>query len=198
MHHHLGRLTRLAEDAGRFADVKSERLVLDFQELDVDSIVTLAANTARAAGAGRAVKVDTRCDPFSGPVEADPASLQDAIVQLLTNAIRFTPDGGQVELHAFELEGSLCIAVKDNGVGIDENRLETLLSHGLLQTEIDRHRTPTGLEFNSTGLGLGLSIARTIVEAHGGRLRGMSRLGEGSTFFLELPMRQPGDLHFAA
>jgi signal transduction histidine kinase len=198
MHQHLGRLTRLAEDAGRFADVKSERLVLEFQDLDVETLVTQAANTARAAGAGRSVEVETRCDPFSGPVEADPSSIEDAIVQLVTNAIRFTPDGGHVEVHAFELEGSLCVAVKDNGVGIDEGRLETLLSHGLLQTEIDRHRTPTGLEFNSTGLGLGLSIARSIVEAHGGRLRGMSRLGEGSTFFLEVPMRQAGDLHFAA
>src|SRR5262249_5461581 len=87
MSHHLARLTRLAEDAAHFADVKSERLVLDFQPLDVETVVNEAANVARAAGAGRAVEVQTRCDPFSGPVEADRQSLEDAIVQLTTNAI---------------------------------------------------------------------------------------------------------------
>jgi signal transduction histidine kinase len=198
MREHLGRLTRLAEDAAHFADVKSERLVLDFRQIDVPTLVWEATNAARAAGSGRAVQVETRCDVITGPMLCDPQSLQDAIVQLVTNAIRFTPDGGHVEVHAFQVEASLCIAVKDTGVGIPEERLETLLSHGLLQAEIDRHRTPTGLEFNSTGLGLGLSIARSIVEAHGGSIRAMSRVGEGSTFFIDLPMQQADDLRPAA
>jgi signal transduction histidine kinase len=198
MRAHLVRLTSLAEDAARFARVKSERLVLDFQSHAVEAVVQRASALARAAGARRAVAIDTVCDDTTGPIEADGAKLEDAIFQLITNGIRFTPDGGRVEVHAREVEGRLELTVRDNGVGIPQARLDTLLSVGFSAIEINNHRSATGLEFNAPGLGIGLLVARAIVEAHGGSIRGESQVGEGSTFVVEIPMSQDQAVKAAA
>jgi signal transduction histidine kinase len=198
MRENLTRMTRLADDAARFAGVKSERLAYEFQPENVESIVRHAVTTAQAAGAGRSVNIEAACDPIRDEVEADAESLEHAIVQLITNGIRFTPDGGHVVAHAREVDGRLHIEVKDSGVGLSAEKLETLLAHGATAIEINHYRSATGLEFNSPGMGLGLSVARAIVEAHGGILRAESRPGEGSTFVLELPMKRPLDLASAA
>jgi signal transduction histidine kinase len=190
MRSHLERLTVLAEDAARFARVKSERLVLDFQPHRAEDIVRRASALARAAGARRSVIIDTECEPIDRPLEADGPRLEDAIFQLVTNAIRFTPDGGRVEVRAREVDERLQVVVKDTGVGMPQKRLETLLSVGLSTLESNNHRSATGLEFNLPGLGLGLLVARAIVEGHGGSIQGESRLGEGSTFVIEIPMGQ--------
>jgi signal transduction histidine kinase len=82
------------------------------------------------------------------------------------------------------------IEVRDSGVGIEPERLEALLADGFAPADALKHRSSGGLDFNLPGLGLGLSIVSAIVEAHGGLLRAESTPGEGSTFAIELPMRQ--------
>jgi signal transduction histidine kinase len=193
MHHHLSRLTRLADDAASFARLTSERLVLDIKPRDVETILRRAASEACAAGSGRQVQVETRCDPIADPIEADAPLLEQAIVQIITNAIRFTPDGGQVEIHGSQVDDAVQISVRDTGVGIAEEKLAMLVSHGLSEVEINKHSSPVGLEFGVTGLGLGLSVARSIIEAHGGRIRATSKVGAGSTFVIEVPFRQQGE-----
>ena len=198
MRDYLTRLTRVAEDASHFAEVKGERLMLDFQPHDVEPILRRAVGAALAEGARRAVHVEVQCDTMSEHAECDADNLGNAIMQLVTNGIRFTPDGGRVDVHATEREGSLHIEVKDTGIGISEEKLRVVLSHGLSGIETNHHQSAQGLEFNSTGLGLGLSIACGIVEAHGGIILAESRLGEGSTFVIVVPMTRRGDARAAA
>jgi signal transduction histidine kinase len=198
MHASLASLTNLTEEAARFAQVTGERLALDFRPCDVAAIVHSAVMAARIAGAGRAVRVEARCEAMSRPVEADGESLERAILNLITNGIRFTPDDGLVEVRAREIDGNLRIEVKDSGVGIPEDRLNALLSTGLPTVEINNYRSATGLEFQLPGLGLGLPIARGIVEAHRGTIRVESRVGEGSTFVIEMPMTRDRGMRAAA
>lgn len=190
MRTHLTRLTRLAEDSARFARVKGERLELDFQPQDVRSLVREAVNTGRAAGSGRAVQVDFECGAIGGTVDADAPSLSHAIFQLVSNGIRFTPDGGRVEVRA-EVQGErLLVTVRDTGVGIDPERVELLLTSGHAAGDPLNHRSAIGLEFNTPGLGLGLPVASAIVEAHGGRILAGKAEGGGSCFVIDVPLRQ--------
>jgi signal transduction histidine kinase len=198
MRTHLARLTRLAEDAARFARVKGERLVLDLQSHDVPALLGRAVTAARAAGAGRTLDVAIRCDSISGPVDADVEGLEQSIAQVVMNAIRFTPDTGHVEVVARELDGRLRIEVTDNGVGIAGERLEAVLTEGFAPGDPLNHRSAVGLEFNVPGLGLGLAITKAIIEAHGGTLSATSRLGSGSTFVIELPMHHDAAAREAA
>ena len=198
MQRHLERLTRLAEDAAQFARVNSERMVPDFQVQDAKSLLRRAVALACAAGANRSVQVELKCDPAVGVVEADGSGLEQALVQLITNGIRFTRDGGQVRVHACESEGRLRIAIRDTGVGVAPQKLSAMLSGQFAVPEPGNYRSPAGLEFNAAGLGLGMPIARSIVEAHGGSIQGESRLGEGSTFVVEIPLVQDGEARAAA
>jgi two-component system sensor histidine kinase VicK len=112
--------------------------------------------------------------------------LGQAILNVAMNAVRFTPDGGSIELNACRVEGGIEIAVSDTGIGIREEDQERIFAKLVELKDINLHSSGTA-EFNSSGLGLGLSIARGIVEAHGGSIRVESRVGTGSTFRIFLP-----------
>jgi signal transduction histidine kinase len=117
----------------------------------------------------------------------DAARLRDAVGHLVRNGIRFTPDGGQVLVWARADERHTYIEVRDTGIGIPASRLEQLLERQSPVRDSANHHSSNSLEFNSAGLGLGLSIARGIARAHDGWLRAESREKQGSTFTLVLP-----------
>jgi signal transduction histidine kinase len=185
----ITRLTRIAEDATQMAQVQGERLLLDVKPCDVEPMVQRAVGAAIAQSRQRPVRLDLRCEPFDAPIDADEKVLAEAITHLVTNAIRFTPDGGQVEVRVTGVDDRLRVEVRDHGVGIAADKLEALLAHGVPVGAALNHRSSNGLEFQSSGLGLGLSISRAVVEAHDGVLLAHSLEGEGSTFTLDLPMR---------
>jgi signal transduction histidine kinase len=194
----LARLAGMADEAARFARLRGERVTLDTQPWDLEPIVTAAVAAARTAGSRRTVAIAMECGPGLPRIEVDPLALEQGIFQLVTNGIRFTPDGGQVTVRAHRRGAEVVIEVRDTGVGIEPERLESLLTRGAASHEVNHHRTATSLEFNSTGLGLGLGIARAVVEAHGGGLTATSRPGEGSVFIITLPLKPAGEGRAAA
>jgi signal transduction histidine kinase len=143
-------------------------------------------------------------DPDSRPpVQADPRLLRNAIDILLENALKYSPAGGIIRLGlqvvrdatisdnvgAVSAAGSfpvpepadiLIVSVEDSGIGIPKEHLERIFDHF--------HRVDTGLTREVSGLGLGLSICKRIMELHGGSVWGESAVGEGSTFFVTLPL----------
>jgi signal transduction histidine kinase len=109
------------------------------------------------------------------------------VLQLVRNGIRFTPDGGRVEVIARNQDGELVIEVADTGIGIPQDRLPSLYQHVVVVRDALRHHSSNALEFNSAGLGLGLSIARGIVVAHSGALSVTSTVDVGSRFTIRPP-----------
>lgn len=106
-----------------------------------------------------------------------------ALTSIINNAVRFTPDGGQISIKAEVRNGEVWISVTDNGIGIDAEHLERIFEKFY---QVEDHMTRT-----YGGLGIGLSIARATVEAHGGRVWAESPgLGEGATFTLTLPLAE--------
>jgi signal transduction histidine kinase len=188
MRQHLGRLTRVAENATQIAEVHSERIELDRQPTALSRLVSHAIGVARAGSSGREVRIENETDPDAGAVSVDVQRLSEAIANMISNGIRFTPDGGCVRISAWLEAGELLVAVADNGDGIAPEQLEALRSHGHAVHDAQHHRSSTTLEHGSHGLGLGLPLARGIIEAHGGTLRIESELGRGSVFTIVIPV----------
>lgn len=122
-----------------------------------------------------------------GTVNVEPDKLNDAIVQLLMNAIKFTPDGGTIRLSAERPPGDgVRIEVADNGVGIDAETQARLFEPFFTRMDVTRHCSGT-FEFDRRGLGLGLAVAKVFVEMHGGRIDVHSEPGKGTRFTIALP-----------
>ncbi len=188
MREYLDRLGRVAEDAAMVAEMRDERLSLDRKPAPVAAILQMSVDSAKEAATGRNVEVVTKLETPDGIVNVDSQALVQALTHLITNGIRFTPDGGRVEVRAGLGDGRLAIAVSDTGVGMEPGVVESLRTLGAAERDAAHHRSAVGLEFGSGGLGLGFSLARGIVSAHGGHIEIESRPGKGSTFTMLLPV----------
>jgi signal transduction histidine kinase len=187
----LVRLSRLAENATIMAQIDSKRLVLTRSEQAMDELVENAVAIARAAGKDRAVEVVTNLAGDLGSAEVDGPQLAQAVTQLVMNGIRFTPDGGRVTVDASydRRTDEYVIAVSDTGVGIAAERRARVFERAVTMGESINHHSSSTLDFNSAGLGLGLSSALGIVEAHGGTITLDSAVGRGSRFEIRVPAR---------
>jgi signal transduction histidine kinase len=142
---------------------------------DLADVVVAELAVHRPTAEDRRVELtlDVRCAPIM--LELDPAKVSRALMNLLTNALKFTPAGGRVEVVVERSATEACISVRDSGPGIAPDRLEAVFGKF---SRIDGH---------TQGYGLGLFIARTIVEAQDGRIWAESELGQGSTFHICFP-----------
>ena len=180
-------LSRIAEDATRVAQIENGRMILSLAEHDLAALVERALENARSAAPGRRVELIDAVDPTVGAARVDASRLVQALTHLICNGIRFTPDGGRVQVSATRGDGEVVIEVRDSGVGIPENKLRDLFDRTVLTCDALHHHSSSTLAFNSSGLGVGLPITRGIVQAHGGRLEVNSTPGQGSTFIIRLP-----------
>jgi signal transduction histidine kinase len=129
--------------------------------------------------------------PELGTVAVEEDKLRDSVFQLLINAVKFTPDSGSIRLTARRLEdGSAEIRIADSGVGIDADCLPHIFEPFFTRFDVSRHSSGV-FEFERRGLGLGLTMAKTFIEMHGGRLRAESTPGKGTTFTITLPPPAP-------
>lgn len=181
-------LARLAEDATRMAQFEAARDALALAEADLAAVLEAAVREAREVAPNRRVELSLRIEPGLTHVHADAERLQHAVSQLVRNGIRFTPDGGRVEVEAVREPDSVAVHVRDTGVGMSEEQRRSLFDRGVVMRDSPNHHSSNPLEFNSAGLGLGLALARGVAEAHGGELRVESAPGVGSTFTLVLPL----------
>jgi signal transduction histidine kinase len=138
------------------------------------------------ARAGRSVGVESRVPSDLPLVWADRERVHQVLFNLLDNAVRFTPDGGGVTVSANRIDGHCEVQVTDTGPGIPPEHLPRLFERFY---RVDQARTRDG-----GGTGIGLAIARSVVEAHGGRIWAESELGKGSVFTFELPVVPAGHL----
>lgn len=113
-------------------------------------------------------------------IVGNPDLIQQAVANLLSNAVRYTSEGGSIHISLTREKGSACIAVTDTGIGISEENMKKVFSRFW--------RADEARDQSSGGLGIGLSLVKEITDQHRGRLQVESTLGEGSTFFIYIPL----------
>ncbi|NOT32786.1 MAG: HAMP domain-containing protein [Candidatus Eisenbacteria bacterium] len=181
-------LTRTAENATRMAQIESARLELEYADEDAIALLERAASEVRATAPDRRVSIEIQPLGDPGRIQVDGARFAHAISQLISNGVRFTPDGGSVTLTARREAEWLELEVRDTGNGMSEERIAQLADRSVVVHDASHHHSSGALEFNSAGLGLGLAIARGIVEHHRGTLTLASRLGHGTVVTLRIPV----------
>jgi two-component system OmpR family sensor kinase len=170
------RMTRLVGDLLLLAQADSGRQLLVETRIELASLVLEVFKQAQVL----AEEVELRLgqiEPVN--VQGDPDRLKQLILNLLTNAIKYTPPGGEVTLEVTQQDGYAFIRVKDTGIGIPKEDIEHIFDRFY---RVDKARSR-----QLGGTGLGLSIARWIAEAHRGKIWAESEVGKGSTFIVQLP-----------
>ena len=160
----------------------SGKVRLNIRPLDLTAVIDAAIETVQPTAIAKGVRLEKIVPPQPPLVTGDATRLQQVVWNLLTNAIKFTPREGKVQLTLEQVGSSLKLSVADNGEGI---------SAEFLPHVFERFRQADGsASRNYGGLGLGLSIVKTLIEMHGGRVSVESRgKGHGSTFILMFPVR---------
>lgn len=179
------RMSRLLTDLRKLAELETAPLSLEQVDLAETIREAVDATVEKTAGAGGVapVRVDLPQAPWPLPcVRGDADLLYCAVVNLIDNAVKYTPPSGLVEVRGSEGEGVVSIEVADTGVGVPDAELGTVLG------ELARGSNVRGLP----GSGLGLPLVSTIVRRHGGQLQLSSREGVGTRAWIRLPLEGPG------
>lgn len=173
-------LLQLINDVLDLAKVESGKMEFRPEPIEVGKIVGEVRDILRGLASGKRLRVETVMAPDLGVVHADPARLKQVLYNYLSNAIKFTPEGGTVFVRATTAGPDLFrIDVEDSGIGISSENLKNLF------VEFRQLDASTAKKYQGTGLGLALT--KRIVEAQGGRVEVRSTLGEGSVFTAILP-----------
>lgn len=179
MQSQLSRLTRLSADVALVTSAEDGRLALDRHPLDLDGVVNNSVSLARDRLLERGITLDLNSEPGLF-VNADPERIGQVLTNVLENARQHTPPGGAVHVRAAVDDGVVRVTVTDTGEGIAAHQLPYIFDR-FFRADVARDRT-------HGGSGIGLSIARAIMTAHGGTLVAASDgLGAGTTFDLTLP-----------
>ena len=149
--------------------------------LDLGRVAADSAERLRLFAERQGVDLRIEAAPGMPAVRGDAARLGQVVVNLLHNAVKFSPDGGEVVVRTGSADGAVTVSVKDHGIGIPKSSLDRVFERFY---KVDRARLRAEI---GGGTGLGLAIARHVIEQHGGRIGVVSEEGVGSTFSFTLP-----------
>ena len=173
------RLGRLVDQLLDLSRLESGEIPLRIEELPLQPLVDDLISEIDVALSGRGVRVDNHVPADLPALSVDRERVHQVLFNLVDNAVRFTPEGGHVTVSARRRNGSVEVAVSDTGAGIPPEHLPRLFERF--------YRADPARARGDGGTGIGLAIARSVVEAHGGQIRAESEPGRGSVFTFDLP-----------
>lgn len=171
-------LTQMAQELLDLSRIESGQVQLNFESVSPCRLIHSAAERMKAQVERADLKLNIECDENLPHIRADRTRLEQVLVNLIHNAVKFTKPGGAITLDAKSTPGGIRCAVRDSGVGIPSESLSRIFERFY---RVDSSRT-------GSGTGLGLSISKHIVEAHGGRIWAESEEWRGSIFYFEIPI----------
>ena len=185
MHSNGMRLLKLINDLLDLVRLESGRMEVKHDPLEVSEFVKGLASAARQVADDKRLRLETYVDPALGAVLGDRDKLEKIVLNLVFNALKFTPAGGRVDLRAEKQGGQFLLTVIDTGMGISEKHLPYVF---------DRFWQADGSSKRKyQGVGIGLSLVKELVEIQGGTVDVQSQEGKGTTFTVRLPF-QPAEL----
>jgi len=174
-------LTTIVEDILDVSRIISGKIRLNVQPVDFPNVVSNAIETVRPAADAKQIRIQVILDPRAAPISGDPDRLQQIVWNLVSNAVKFTPKHGVVQIRLERVNSHVEIVVADTGIGMAPDFLPHIF---------ERFRqADSGTTREHAGLGLGLAIVRELVELHGGTIHAASGgRDQGSTFSVRLPV----------
>ncbi|MDR1044089.1 MAG: HAMP domain-containing protein [Candidatus Adiutrix sp.] len=173
----IGRLGVLVSDLGRLAQAEGENFRLQKSDADLLALARSVADGLETEAQKKNIALVVK--GATSVLSADKDRIGQVVANLISNAIKYTPEGGQVRVSVRDSAEAGVISVEDNGIGLQEAELP-LVFERFYRTDVSRNRK-TG------GVGIGLTIAKSIVTAHGGTVTAESEFGKGSNFTVRLP-----------
>jgi signal transduction histidine kinase/CheY-like chemotaxis protein len=172
---------QLIDDLLDVSRIVSGKMRISPRPINLASVIESAIDTARFSAQAKEIALVLSIDSHAGTVSADPSRAQQIVWNLVSNAVKFTPKGGRVQVTLSRAGSRVRIEVADTGAGIEPAQLPYVFTRFWQADE--------GASKSHSGLGLGLSICKSLVELHGGSLRAESPgLGQGAVFTVELPL----------
>jgi signal transduction histidine kinase len=183
-------LLNLINDVLDLTKIEAGRLELNREPVDLRSALLGVLPIVKPRAADKRIKISTFLPTDVPPIDADPAKFNQILLNLLTNAIKYTHENGSVSVEARPKEGFIEIWVTDTGIGISQEDIDTIFQRF---TQID-----SSASRSQGGTGLGLAITKELVDLHGGEIKVVSKLGKGSSFVFTMPISQEPADHLAA
>ncbi|MFN3490722.1 MAG: sensor histidine kinase [Anaerolineales bacterium] len=177
IHTEVDALTQMTQELLDLSRIESGQVELNFAPISPKNLINSAAERMKAQAERANLKITVTSHNSLSTLRADHSRLEQVLVNLIHNAVKFTKPGGEISLFAEPTENGVRFAVKDTGIGIPSDSLNRIFERFY---RVDSSRT-------GSGTGLGLSIAKHIVEAHKGKIWAESSLGQGSTFYFSIP-----------
>jgi signal transduction histidine kinase len=178
-----GHLLSLINDILDLSKVEAGRMELELTDFDLPTAIDNALTLVRERATRRGIALDRTVDERLGMVGADERKVKQVLLNLLSNALKFTPEDGRIDVRAGLRDGAAEISVTDTGVGIAPEDQEAVF---------EEFRQVGTAAKKVEGTGLGLALSRKFIELHGGRIWVKSQVGAGSTFTFSLPLAGPG------
>jgi signal transduction histidine kinase/CheY-like chemotaxis protein/PAS domain-containing protein len=174
-------LAHLIDDLLDVSRITRDKIQLRKEAVDGRVLIERALATVGPSIAERRHELSADVAPMPLPLYADPVRVEQILVNLLSNAAKYTPEGGKLSVRAFSLDGQVVYKIKDTGIGIPPEMLPRVFE---LFTQVNR-----SLDRSQGGLGIGLTVVRKLAEMHGGSVSVTSEgLGQGSEFTVRLPL----------
>jgi two-component system, OmpR family, phosphate regulon sensor histidine kinase PhoR len=184
MERHSKRLQRLVDDLLSLAQLESSRATLELSDVRVDELFNNLIRDWKEKLAAKNLKVIVDLTPEAFTLHADGTRLEEVLYNLLDNAVKFSPENGQIHLRATHRGSDMVLSVADSGLGIGKGHLPRIFERF--------YRADKARSRELGGTGLGLAIVKHIAQLHGGRVEAESELGRGTTIRVVLPLRSAG------
>jgi signal transduction histidine kinase len=178
-------LLSLINDILDLSKIEAGRMELEPADFDLPAAIDNALTLVRERAGRRGITLGREIDEHVGMIRGDERKVKQVLLNLLSNALKFTPEGGRIDVHATASDGMVEVSVTDTGVGIAPEDQEAVF---------EEFRQVGTADKKVEGTGIGLALSRKFIELHGGRIGVKSQVGEGSTFTFTIPVRrEPGD-----
>jgi signal transduction histidine kinase len=174
-------LLSLINDILDLSKIEAGRMELELTDFDLPQAIDNALILVRERAGRLGIALEHSVDEHLGVIRSDERKVKQVLLNLLSNALKFTPEGGRVEVRAGKVDGMAEISVTDTGVGIAPEDQEAVF---------EEFRQAGTADKKAEGTGLGLTLCRKFVELHGGRIWVKSQVGTGSTFTFTIPVRR--------
>ena len=180
--HNIDRLTRMINELLDLSKIEAGRIELNLTPVPLLELAEEIAESYHAAACEKSITLRTSPHPTLPMVKGDADKLSRILINLIHNAIKFTPHGGTIRIEGQLRGNAVELCVIDSGSGIPPHELDKIF---------DKFYWSESAPVEARGAGLGLAIAKNLVELHGGTIRAESTLGQGSCFAFTIPIAQP-------